>query len=256
MLWRVGHPLIAYTAFIAGTCTACLILVSVTASNYWSAPKMAATKQPTGYSRVEGWLRRQATANLRKNLTPVEAPYRPAASNAGNANWDPEREVAHALVMAAAIDVAEHAAERAAVHVNVTSAVTPAAELRSRVRPLHRRLRVPTCHVLPCESTRTVALQTVEAGSQLEYPVKHKITRARVGSADRAAPRFANIAAVTTADAPPAKKLKGPPKPKTAAKRAYQVRLKSERKFALRRFRETPAEISYRSFVGTFVPAI
>ncbi len=234
---RVASLLIVYTAFVAGTCAACQFLLKTTAATYLSAPKLAAAKSPTNYSRVEGWKKRQSIANLAK---PAVAVRDPDDAGAVVNTLAPEREVAHAVVMAQALDNTEHnrvlASEAHQVH----------------ARHIHRRVRVPSCHVLPCERNSRLTIVTAELKSTLRPSVKGKTIRvvalpANKKSLGKAKSSFTKISSKA------ALKIQ-----KAAAKSqvAAQARLKADRKIALRRFRETPAEISYRSFVGTFVPAI
>ena len=242
---RVASLLIVYTAFVAGMCAACHFLLTTIAATYMSAPQMVAAKSPTGYSRVEGWMRRQATANLKKNALPLKAAVRSATATPSSA---PHRDVTHAVVMAAAIDEAED--------IYVTPAGRLAIERELRARPLNRHTRLPSCHELQCEKNLNVALQTAELQSRLEPAANVRSLPAAALPTGQSIPRTAKVAGVKIAAALASKRKNGAIKNKAAAKLAYQSRLRAERKVALRRFRETPAEISYRSFVGTFVPAI
>lgn len=223
---RVASLFLVYTSFVAGTCAACHSLFTATASNIVLAPQVVTASGQASYSRVEGWLKRQSIVNLKKP-TATAAARTPSDNNSGLMPSAPEHDFAHALVLAAAIDIAEH--NQATPQTSPQSA--PADALRTR--PVHRRVRVPSCQALPCQSAYLKPIVKPRGN------FKPLLASAR--PVKKVQQRTLNAAL----------KLQ-----KTAgrSKVATQSRVQSEKQIVLRRFRETPAEISYRSFVGKFVP--
>ena len=224
---RAVSVLIVYVSVVAGACLACHSLLMATALNIGSTRRVTAVKDEASYSRVEGWLRRQAIVNLKKPTEAVQVSTDIAPGSMPSAQ---EHEVAHALVLAAAIDNAEHI--QFAPQTSAQSGQADALQLRARA--VHRRVRVPSCQVLPCQT------------AHLKPVVKHRGSFKPLLAAARTAKKVQQRPVKT------ALKLN-----KSAAKNkvATQSHLKAQKHIALRRFRETPAEISYRSFVGKFVPA-
>lgn len=252
---HVGSLLIVYMAFVIGSCAACRALFQTTASNVISTPQNAASQSQTNgsqtnYSRVEGWQRRQSIAKL-KNPTPVAKVL--AADDNGDREVAsaPERDLARAIVLAAAIDSADH---------NIIK--KPGAG-QSHMGLVTRRVRVPSCDALPCSGKSKRPLEIAGEIAGLNPLVKPLVNRSAKVKTQRVAARPTTKIPQRIAQAveqkitgkadKTARKLQ-----KMAAKNAAvaQERVKSERRIALRRFRETPAEISYRSFVGSFVSAI
>lgn len=224
---RAVSVLIVYVSVVAGACLACHSLLTVTASNIVLAPQVTAFKDEAGYSRVEGWLRRQAIVNVKK---PTEAVQVSTDIAPGSMPSAPEHDIEHALVLAAAIDNAEH--NQSTPQPSPQSGQADALQLRARA--VHHRVRVPTCQVLPCQSAHLTPVVKPRGNFK---------------------PILAAVRTVKKVQQRPVKtalKLN-----KTAGKNkvATQSQVKSQKHIALRRFRETPAEISYRSFVGQFVPA-
>ncbi len=237
---RTASLLIAYLAFVAGTCAACHFLLATTAATYMSAPQSAAAKTPTSYSRVDGWLKRQSMANLSK---PAAKAVR-VTDNAGGGmiSLSPERDVAHAVVMAAALDNTEHNRMIAA----------EARQLHARL--IHRRVRVPSCQALPCSRFEASKHETAQLKPHVVSLANVETLRVAAGPGKKVLQKSRR--AVKAAGAKIASKsVSKLQKPRFKSKIAEQERLKSDRRIALRRFRETPAEISYRSYVGSFVPA-
>lgn len=234
---RVARLFLVYTTFVAGTCAACHSLLTATASNIVLAPQVVTDNGQASYSRVEGWLKRQSIVNLKKP-TATAAARMSSNTYSGTMTSAPEHEIARALVLAAAIDNAEHN--------QVTPQTSPQSGLADgrqlRARPVHRRVRVPSCQVLPCHSAHLKPVVTLRGN------FKPLLASARPVKLASAKP----VKKVLQRTAKAALKLQ---KPAANSKVAAQLRLKSDRRIALQRFRETPAEISYRSFVGTFVPA-
>ena len=229
---RVASQFLVYTSFLAGTCAVCHSLLTATASNVVMVPQVAAVKGQASYSRVEGWLKRQSIVNLKKP-TAFAAARTPSVTYSRAAAAAPEHDIAHALVLAAAIDNAEH--NQATPQTSPQSGLAVARQLRAR--PVHRRIRVPSCHVLPCHSALLKPVDTPRGDFKplliSARPVK-KVPQRNVKIAFKLHKMAARSKVATL---------------------ATQLRVKAEKKIALRRFRETPAEISYRSFVGKFVPA-
>ncbi len=246
---RVAHLLIVYIAFVAGTCAVCHTLLAITASNFLSTRLVAAVKGPPSYSRVDGWLKRQSIAHIKKQTAAAAVPAS-NNTNPGKLDSTPERNVAHALALAAAIDNAEHSL--------ATESITPHAEAVDTrnlgARHMTRRVRMPTCYALPCSRFATPKHETAQL-KPLVVSVANVETLGVAADPRKKVLQKSRRAAKATGTKIAGKSVPKPHKPALISKFADQARLKSERRIALRRYRETPAEISYRSFVGTFVPA-
>ncbi len=224
---RVASLFLVYTSFVAGTCAVCHSLFTATASIIVLAPQVVGVKGQPSYSRVEGWLKRQSIDNLKKP-TATAAVRTTGDANSGMMASAPEHDIAHALVLAAAIDNAEH------------NQVTPQTSPQSgpadalRARPVHRRVRVPSCQALPCQSAYSKPIVKLRSNFKPLLASARPVKRVQQHTIN-AALKLQKMAGIS--------------------KVATQSRMLSEKQIALRRFRETPAEISYRSFVGKFVPA-
>jgi hypothetical protein len=224
---RAASLLVVYVSVVAGACLACHSLLMATASNIVSTQRVTADKGQAAYSRVEGWLKRQAIANVKKPTATVQVSTDIAP---GSMPSVPEHDVAHALVLAAAIDNAEHT--QSTPQTFLQSAQADARPLRAR--QAHRRVRVPTCQVLPCQTADLIPVVKPRGNSK---------------------PLMVAARTVKKVQQRPVKTALKLQKSTARNKVATQSRIKSQKRIALRRFRETPAEISYRSFVGKFVPA-
>ena len=231
---RVSCMLALYATFVAATALACHSLLHATATNIAAKPQIKTAAAAPAYSRVELWRQKQSSGPT-KPATLIQAAGQTAVPA-------PERDLAHAIVLAAALDSAEH---------NLSQ---PEKSYQPRARSLHHRVRVPSCDELSCDSNALLPQDVVELSRHAKPRIKAKTLPvvAKLNNPARKALQRSTKAAGVKIAGKAAAKLQ-----KVAArnKAEDQARVKSERKIALRRFKETPAEISYRSFVGSFVPA-
>ncbi len=231
---RVSCVLVLYATFVAATGFACRSLFHTTATNISAKPQTKTAAAAPAYSRVELWRQKQSSAAT-KPATLVQAAGQTVVPA-------PERDLAHAIVLAAALDSAEH---------NLSQ---PEKSYQPRARSLHHRVRVPSCYELSCDSNSLLPQDVAglerhakPRGTAKALPDVAKLNK----PAKKALQRSAKIAGLKIAGKAPAKLQKVAAR----SKANVEARVNSERKIALLRFKETPAEISYRSFVGSFVPA-